>query len=139
MDLEKELRDRLAATSEVAFAVVFGSRGFASTDTARSDSDWDVGVYLAQTLTGRERFDLHLRLDAELSHLGDIDIVVLNDASPLLAQRALLGRRLVIKDEVAYVRFFVRIAGLAGDESVWRQLHMSARARRLEEGTFGRP
>jgi hypothetical protein len=66
-------------------------------------------------------------------------LVVLNDAPPLLGQRALQGQRVLVEDPVAYVRFFVRTDAAAGDERYWRQIHMDACKRRLEEGRFGRP
>ena len=68
-----------------------------------------------------------------------MDVVLLNDAPPLLAQRVLQGERIFIRDRFAYVRFFVRTAALAGDEQYWRQLHAQTRKQRLEEGRFGRP
>jgi hypothetical protein len=40
---------------------------------------------------------------------------------------------------VSFVRFFVRTLAMAGDERYWREIHAAARARRLEEGRFGRP
>lgn len=132
----EDLTPRLEVVEEVLFAFLFGSR---STGRARSDSDWDLGVYLAESLTPRERHDLRLKLQAELAELGSIDVTVLNDAPPLLAQRALQGKRLMVKDPVAFVRFFVRSEALAGDERFWRQLHMAARARRIEDSRFGRP
>ncbi len=136
MDRLEDLTRRLDELDEVLFAFLFGSR---STGRARSDSDWDLGVFLVESLTPRERHDLRLRLQAVLAELGSVDVVVLNDAPPLLAQRALQGKRLMVKDPVSFVRFFVRSEALAGDERFWQQLHMDARSRRIEESRFGRP
>ena len=56
-------RERIAevATSQptVLFATLYGSR---ADDRARSDSDWDVGVYLDDALDARERSRIRLRL-----------------------------------------------------------------------------
>ena len=136
MNVPEELKHRLAEADEVVFALLFGSRAEGVT---RTDSDWDVGVYLSSHLTPRERFEIRLKLAAGLQDLGSIDIVILNDTPPLLAQRSLQGQRLLVKDSTAFVRFFVRTQAEAGDEQYWRRIHAEARARRLEEGQFGRP
>ncbi len=136
VDIQAELRHRLSTVDEVVFALIFGSR---AKGTSRPDSDWDVAVYLADHLTSKQRFDIRLTLLAALEDLGSIDLVVLNDAPPLLAQRALQGERLLVKEPSIFVRFFVRTASVAGDEMSWSRLHAAARARRLEEGRFGRP
>ncbi len=122
-------------TEAALFAFLFGSR---ASGHARPDSDWDVAVYLREDLTPRERFDVRLRLLADLDGLGAVDVVVLNDAPPLLAHRALLGRRLLMRDETAFVRFFVRTMAMVEDMEYWAGIHLKARLRRLREGRFGR-
>jgi predicted nucleotidyltransferase len=135
-DVISELARRLAGFASVRFALLFGSRAGGK---PRADSDWDLAVYLSDDLSPEERFSERLRLAAELEDLGRIDLVVLNDAPPLLGQRALQGQRILVEDPVAYVRFFVRTEAAAGDERYWRQIYLEARKRRLEEGRFGRP
>jgi predicted nucleotidyltransferase len=135
-DVGSELGRRLSGFQCVRFALLFGSRAGGK---PRADSDWDLAVYLSDELSPEERFSERLRLAAELEDLGRIDLVVLNDAPPLLGQRALQGRRILVQDPVAYVRFFVRTEAAAGDERYWREIHRDARKRRLEEGRFGRP
>ncbi len=130
------LNERLTRFDEVLFAFLFGSR---AGGRPRVESDWDIGVYVSGALSAEQRFDLRRRLSTELQDLGSVDVVLLNDAPPLLAQRVLQGERIFIRDRFAYVRFFVRTAALAGDEQYWRQLHAQARKQRLEEGRFGRP
>ncbi len=130
------LKERLARVDEVLFAFLFGSR---AEGRPRPDSDWDIGVYVSDALTAEQRFNLRRRLLTELQGMGSVDVVILNDAPPLLAQRVLQGASVLVRDRTAYVRFFVRTAALAGDEQHWRRLHMEARKRRLEEGRFGRP
>ena len=73
----------------VASAWLFGSHG---ESRAHSESDVDVGVLLDRRLapTARERFDLRVRLTSDLIHAlrnNDVDLLVLNDAPPLLARR----------------------------------------------------
>lgn len=131
------IETRLRARPEVLFALLFGSR--AAGRPARPDSDWDVGVFLDPELGARERFDLRLRLAAELEEAGPVDVAVLNDASALLGHRALQGELLFARDRVAYVRYFVKTLSMSFDEQHYREIHRRAREKRLEEGTFGRP
>ena len=57
----------------------------------------------------------------------------------LLAQSALKGRRILVRDEVALVRFFVKTMALADDARWWSEIHLQARLERIAEGRFGRP
>lgn len=132
----RDLKQRLAAVEEIAFAYLFGSRGRGE---ERPDSDWDIAVYVREDLSRDDRFALRLRLLAELDDLGRVDLVILNDAPPLLAHRAIMGERLLVRDEVALVRFSVRTLAASQDGRYWRDLHRRARIARLREGTFGRP
>ena len=136
MSTVEELKRRLAATGAVAFAYLYGSR---AEGTQRPDSDWDIAVYLREDLSADERFELRLSLLAELDDLGRIDLLILNDAPPLLAHRTLMGERLLVRDEVALVRFSVRTFAMSEDGRYWRELHRRSRLERLAEGTFGRP
>ncbi len=127
---------RLAAINEILFAYLFGSR---AGGRPRPDSDWDVAVFLRAGLTKRQRFRIRVRLAAELEELGRVDVVILNDAPPLLAHRVLSGRRLLVRDEVTLARFFVKTMTLAEDRRYWGEIHLQARRQRLAEGRFGRP
>jgi predicted nucleotidyltransferase len=130
------LAARLAEVPEVRFALVFGSR---VTGGARPDSDWDLAIYLADGLEATARAALRDRLVAAIEPRDRVDLVILNDAPPLLAHRALCGEKLFSRDEVAFVRFAVRTLAAAGDEAYWRDLHARERRMRLEQGRFGRP
>ncbi len=126
----------LESRDEVLFAFLFGSR---AGGRPRPDSDWDLALYVREELTARQRWDLRLRLAAELCELGPVDVVMLNDAPPLLAHRAIQGRRLVARDRGALVRFVLRTLALADDQRYWAEIHIAAQLRRLREGRFGRP
>jgi predicted nucleotidyltransferase len=136
MQIPNELRDHLDSVDEVIFAHLFGSR---LTQAKRADSDWDIGVYLDDRLDEKGRFHLRLRLLALLQDLGSVDLVVLNDAPPLVALRALQGKRILMKQPETFVRFFVRTLTEADDDRYWNQFHADARRKRIEEGRFGRP
>lgn len=116
--------------------MLHGSRG---ANRARPDSDVDVAVLLPETSSPSERFETRRKLASDLEDLGRPDIIVLNDAPPFLAHRALQGDKIFVRDQTAYVRFFVRTIAASEDERHWRELHAARRRERLEEGRFGRP
>ncbi|WP_340819810.1 nucleotidyltransferase domain-containing protein [Methanolobus sp. WCC4] len=69
----------------VELAYLFGSL---AEDTAGPLSDVDIGVYLSETLTGKERIRKRIDLIGKLSDLlksDKIDVVVLNDTPPVLS------------------------------------------------------
>jgi predicted nucleotidyltransferase len=135
--MERErIEAELARTPGVAFATLFGSRAEGG---GRSDSDWDVAVYLDEALDADDRARIRSRLVAALEPAVHVDVVILNEAPALLARSALAGERLLVRDRPAFVRFAVRTWAAAGDEAFWRDLHARERERRLAEGRFGRP
>ena len=138
MNVSEGIRQVLDDEPTVWFAFLFGSRGRGS---ARPGSDWDVGVYLDDSLNHRQRLDIRRVLSAQLTGPDGprVDLVVLNDAPPLLAHRALKGRELVNRNRYAYVRFFTRVMGEVEDERHFYRVHQRARRDRLAEGRFGRP
>ena len=101
---------------EIAAAYVFGS---VATGRTRNDSDVDVAVLLARPLPPARALAYRLKLMADLGsalHRSDIDVVVLNEASPLLAHRVLSKGRLVFeRAKSARVRFQVRTANQYAD------------------------
>lgn len=133
---EDRLTDLLERHDAIHFALLFGSR---AGGRPRQDSDWDVGVYVDPALTPMQRFELRCQLAAELEEVGDVDVVILNDAPPLLAHQALQGNRLFVRDETSLVRYSVIIPKLADDARYFGEIHRKARLQRLEEGRFGRP
>jgi predicted nucleotidyltransferase len=102
--LEDRIRACLANHREVVAAYLFGSH---AAGRAHRESDVDVGVLLDRDLCpdARSRFDRRIALTAELIaalHENDIDLVILNDAPPLLGRRiAIEGRLLHCTDRAA--------------------------------------
>lgn len=98
-----ELTRALSAVPGVVSAYVFGS---VAGGREHRESDIDVGVLLdRRVLPGpADRFDVRLRLAGALSGAAgrDVDVVILNDASPHLVRRIMTeGRRLVVTDAEA--------------------------------------
>lgn len=74
---------------KVVFAYLFGSH---ARDKTRPLSDVDIAVYFNEEVACDERFDLRLEVLGQLVDLfksDEVDLVVLNDAPPLLAHRIL--------------------------------------------------
>jgi hypothetical protein len=110
--IDTSLTAQLAAIftdRKVAFAYLFGSQ-------ARNDmgplSDIDIAVCFDETIPSEARFDRRLEVLGELTDLfktDDVDLVVLNDAPPLLTHRILRdGRLLFSADERSCRNFELR-------------------------------
>jgi uncharacterized protein len=93
----------------VVAAILFGSH---ARRAAHRDSDIDVGVLLdrSQFPDRCERFALRLRLTGWLiaaAHCNQVDVVVLNDAPPLLSRHIVTrGERLFCADEAIMHAFY---------------------------------
>lgn len=99
-DLEPSVLEaaRCTGAAGVRLAILFGSR--AHGDTARADSDWDIGVIGMP----EPREPLREALAAALG--GEIDLVDLDRASPTLCDHALRrGRVLFDRDGSELARF----------------------------------
>lgn len=98
-ELSATIERALAGTDAVLEAYLFGST---ARGVAHARSDVDVAVFLEPGLAPVERGRLALAIAAALtSALGrnDVDLVVLNDAPPLLYYRVLRdGVRVVTRD-----------------------------------------
>jgi len=92
-----------AASTVMSSAYLFGSY---SLGLAHRESDVDLGVLLRRSHypTARERFEAGLRLAVQLRPATgrEVDVVVLNDAPPLLARRIVTAsQRLLCSDSEA--------------------------------------
>ena len=93
----------------VVAAFLFGSH---ARGAAHRDSDIDVGVLLdrRQFPDRRARFAVRLRLTGWLiaaTHCNQVDVVVLNDAPPLLSRHIVTrGERLFCADEATMHAFY---------------------------------
>lgn len=109
MSVVEWLRDAAPAVLEdepVVFAYLFGSH---ATGQTHPGSDVDVAVMLEDAVPEEERLETSLRLArrlAEASGLGEIEVVVLNDAPLPLVGRAISTREVIYsRDEPARVEF----------------------------------
>jgi predicted nucleotidyltransferase len=96
-----ELRKFLENDPNVVFALIFGS---AAAGKRKKYSDIDLGIYFVQPPEGLDLLSLINTL-SELTG-GNVDVVVLNNASALLRHQVLKNRlALTIKDRMVYRKF----------------------------------
>jgi predicted nucleotidyltransferase len=133
------LRDRLARRPEILEAYRFGSQ---ARGEAAAHSDLDIAVYVDRDRLPPAPFGYAAGLIAELQSglgLDRLDVVVLNDAPPLLYHRVLRdGERLLARDLAATTTREGRALSRYCDylpqlRKIDREL-----ARRLADGSFGR-
>ncbi|HUG47182.1 MAG TPA: nucleotidyltransferase domain-containing protein [Candidatus Limnocylindria bacterium] len=109
--LEGKIAEALAdSTVPLASAYLYGSQ---AEGRAHRESDVDVGILLARSGAGtaQDRFERRVRLTSllmERLHTDGVDVVILNEAPPLLGRRIVTrGRRVLCNDaeaDHAYVR-----------------------------------
>ena len=138
--VRERARAILARVPEVVAALVFGSiaRG-----EAGPQSDLDIAVLLSDE--GRRRHggdDFKARLTADLMRAigtSRLDLVLLHEAPPVLAHRALRdGTPIHVVDGRALAAFRFRTAQRYLDTKPLRELKSAALRQRLARGAFGR-
>ncbi len=127
----KGLARVFAARPEVVAAYVFGS---VASGRARPDSDIDIGVLVDPKAVPRDRLKYRLRLIRDLGgalERFDVDVVLLNDAPPALAQNIIARGKLVFeRSRAARIAFQIRTMNLFLDTEPMRRLHLQALKRR---------
>jgi len=130
------LRDYFSSQQDVIAAYLFGSR---VAGKARPDSDVDTAVLLSEE-DGVVRFERRLRLMSEVSEVcgREADVVVLNDAPPLLQDQILRHGRLIFeRDRAARVEFEVRAGKIYADLKPMRRFFQQALFREIKEVGLG--
>jgi len=129
----------LTARPEVLDAYVFGSR---AREAATATSDLDVAVYIDASRAPESPYGYAADLSAALgsaTHRTDVDVVVLNHASPLLYHRVISGGiRLVSRDLRATTTREGRALSRYCDYLPQLRRIDAALQARLAAGTFGR-
>lgn len=111
--MKKEILEKLKTyfegRDEVVMAFLFGSR---FKGNARAVSDWDIGVYL----TSESRVDEQkIWLEVERICGAEVDLVILNRASPRVVWSIIRGEPLVIKDRRIYLDVLTNTSHNAND------------------------
>lgn len=125
----------LRTRPEVQAAYIFGS---VAAGKARSDSDVDIAVLVSEKALGRDPLRYRIRLMADLMDLlqrDDVDLVLLNQAPPLLAHRVLSrGKLIAERSPSARVAFQVRTVNRYLDTQPMRNLYLSYLKKHAREG-----
>lgn len=116
----KAAEQALAADAGVVAAWSFGSAG---NGLMQDGSDFDVGVLFSDKPTLDDLAELRTKLQSAL-RVDDIDIVVLNDASPILRFQAVSGRRLLRRDAALCAEFESLAAREYEDETAMSMRHL---------------
>lgn len=126
----KKLKDYFEKRDDVLMAFLFGSY---AKSMPHSESDIDIAVYF-KTKSNRlewEEFDVEydgedeIWLDLEKLLKRNIDLIVLNRARSTIANSAINGIPIIIKDRGLYLDFMLRVSTEAEDyretvEDFWR-------------------
>ncbi|MGI8945173.1 MAG: type VII toxin-antitoxin system MntA family adenylyltransferase antitoxin [Thermoleophilaceae bacterium] len=141
-EVDAHARARLAAALDrepVVAASLFGSQ---ATGRPGPLSDVDIAVWLDPALAAADRAQTRLDLvgaAAATLDTGEVDVVILNDAPPLLCHRAARdGRRILDREPRARVRLETASLLEYLDTAPLRATLAEGRRRRLQEGRFGR-
>ena len=133
--VEKALARELSKQPKVQAGYIFGS---VATGRVRPDSDIDVAVLLDTGIREVRMFDLRLRLIADLgAALGrsDVDVLILNHASPLLAHRVLSRGKLIYERSAsARIRFQVMTANRYADLVPTLEMYIRYLKKSVREG-----
>ena len=116
MNFYEQLKIYFQNAETVLFAFLFGSQ---ISGKIYRESDVDVAVYL------QEGYSLvtvkNIWADVEAIVRKDVDLIILNTAPPLIAQAALRGKPLIIKDYTRYLKYLLETSGEAEDFSIFIQ------------------
>jgi predicted nucleotidyltransferase len=136
---ERERLARALDRDHVVAGMLFGSQ---AGGRAGPLSDVDIAVWLDPAFARERRAALRGELSlAAREALGtdEVDVVILNEAPPLLRHRALTGAtRLFERDPRARVRLETKALLDYFDTAPLRKALAAGRRRRIEEGRFGR-
>lgn len=108
-EVRSQLESYFAGQSQVLVAYLFGSQALGRSGPL---SDLDVAVLLSDTPTADECFDARLEIIGGLMdrlHTDEIDVLVLNQAPPVLCYQVLrTGQVVYYRDRQAMLNFRVR-------------------------------
>ena len=125
----------LSGRREIEAAYIFGSVAAGRT---RKNSDIDIAVLVDRSVRPGRMLKYRLQLMADLGSAlrrSDVDVVILNEAPPLLAHRVLSQGKLVFERSAsARVRFQVRTASLYLDLVPFFETHIRYLKRNVREG-----
>ena len=134
-EVTRAVANCVSSREEVLAAYVFGSVVAGRT---RKDSDIDVAVLLGEDISRSRMFQYRLNLMADFGaalHRLDVDVVILNEAPPLLAHRVLSKGKLVFERSAsARIRFQVATANRYADMVPAFETYLTYLKKSIREG-----
>jgi predicted nucleotidyltransferase len=130
------LTEYFARQPDVVAAYLFGSH---VSGKARPESDVDTAVLLSEE-DGVVRFERRLRMMSEVSEVcgREADVIVLNDAPPILQHQVLRHGRLIFeRDRRARVEFEVRAGKVYADLKPMYDFHTCDLLQKIKEVGLG--
>ena len=125
----------LRSRNEVLAAYIFGSVASA---TQRPDSDVDIALLVSDKVMRGDAFQYRLNAMTDLMGIlkrDDVDLILLNQASPLLAHRVLSkGKLFLERSASARVAFQVRAVNRYLDTQPMRNIYLSYLRKQAREG-----
>lgn len=119
---------------DVAMAFLFGSW---SKGRACEESDVDIAVYFRSEANGmwsedEREFPAEALVWADVENIleREVDLLVLNRASPTVGDSAIRGTPIIIKDRRAYMNFLIRVVSEAIDMREWVESYWEHKKRR---------
>jgi len=135
--IEHAVANFLASRGEVQAGYIFGSL---VTGRSRPDSDVDIAVLVSDHVIQDDPFRYRLELMTGLMAVlrrNDIDLILLNQAPPLLAHRVLKNGKLIFERSAsARVAFQVRTVNRYFDTLPMRKLYLSYLKKHAREGNI---
>lgn len=133
--IERIVTSFLQTRPEIQAAYLFGS---IVTGRTRKDSDVDIAVLVVESVMRRDPFRYRIDLMAELMSVlkrDDVDLILLNQAPPLLAHRVLSKGKLIFeRSPSARVAFQVQTVNRYLDTQPMRNLYLSYLKKHAREG-----
>ena len=138
----ERLRSAFEGRDEIIFAYVFGSTAQGRT---HARSDVDVAVYVEPAALQHAERDSAWGYPAEVTgvamdglRMNDVNVVILNNAPPLLSDRVARSGRLVLsRDEACRRRWVVQVKSRYCDLAPLRRLLRAALEERVRAARFG--
>jgi predicted nucleotidyltransferase len=110
VDIIERLREYFSQRKDIPFVFLFGSHVRGKTFR---ESDIDIAIYFKEGYS----FESIKKIWRELEKIlkKDLDIVVLNTASPLIGYAAIRGKAIAINDYRAYLDYMLSVSQEAED------------------------
>ena len=112
------LKSYFESHDDVLMAFLFGS---AAKGTSCKESDIDIGIYLkpknkaieVEEIKAKYKSEDEIWSDVERILKKEVDLIILNRASVCIADTAIRGTPIIIKDRKTYLNFMLRVTHIA--------------------------